>query len=73
MFTLYLLAVLTGFRRGLASAATDTVEVRQMYMLYALEFDLGEYMIITRKTPAPFPLCGTESAWIVPGTVSEDD
>jgi len=44
-----------------------------MYMLYALEFDLGEYMIIRRKTLAPFPLCGTESVWIVPGTVSEDD
>ena len=44
-----------------------------MYLLYALEFDLGEYIIITRKTAAPFPLFGTESAWMVPGTLDSDD
>jgi len=44
-----------------------------MYMLYALEFDLGEYLIIRRKTPTSFPLFGTESAWMVPGTVNSED
>jgi hypothetical protein len=71
MITLYLLAMLAGLLAA-GITATHASEVREMYMLYALEFDLGEYMIITRKTPTPFPLFGTELAWMVPGTISAD-
>jgi len=47
--------------------------MRQMYMHYAPEFDLGEYIVVTRETPTPFPLFGTEWAWMVPGTINSED
>jgi len=42
-----------------------------MYVLYLLAEGDGECEIVTRQPP--YSLRGTESVWMVPGTVSADD